>query len=202
MSIRTLTSLIDKVFEIDTENFIDFNFGLSDSNDANAEYFQAKIDSQRYKVQKDLLDPQEAANIIGILNTNVLNFIDFLSKKYPDDNRVKKIKKRYRPQNVMEGSPFNKEGSTSYSLSKGEKIVFCVRSGKDPNKFHNTNLLMFVVIHEIAHLASSSYGHNGEFKDNFKFLLQEATENKFYDRIDFDKKNEEYCGMTITTTPI
>jgi predicted metal-dependent hydrolase len=61
---------------------------------------------------------------------------------------------------------------------------------------------MFVVIHELAHLTSSSYGHNGEFKDNFKFLLQEAMENGFYNRIDFDKKNEEYCGMQITTTPI
>jgi predicted metal-dependent hydrolase len=197
-----LATFIDKVFEIDTEKFIDFNFGLGDSNDTNAEYFEAKIDSQKYKVQKDLSNPQEAANIIGILNTNVLKFLDFLVKKYPEDDRVRKMKKRYRPQNVMEGSPFNKENSTSYSLSKGEKIVFCIRSGKDPNQFHNTNLLMFVVIHELAHLASSSYGHNGEFRDNFKFLLQEAMDNGFYNRIDFDKNNKEYCGMQITTTPI
>lgn len=198
----SIQSIIDKLFEPHGENFIDFGFGLGDSNDTFAEYFQAKSDKKKYKVQKNLENPEEAANIIAILNNNVLKFIAFLEKKYPNDDRIKKMKKRYHPQNVMEGSPFNKEKSTSYSLSKGEKIVFCVRSGKDPNKFHNTNLLMFVVIHELTHLASSSYGHNTEFKDNFKFLLREAIDNKFYDRIDFQRNNAEYCGMTITSTPI
>lgn len=195
---KIIQKLVDNVFDIEIEGFLSFG----DSNDANAKPVKSKIDSQTYRVQQNLHDPQRAADIIAILNNNVIQFIQQLEKDHGADKRVVRLRKRYHPKNVMEGSPNNKENSTSYSLSKGEKIVFCVRSGKNPEQFHNTNLMMFVVIHELAHLASVSYGHNGEFMDNFKWLLNEAMKQKLYTKIDFYSKNTEYCGMTIRTTPV
>ena len=39
---------------------------------------------------------------------------------------------------------------------------------------------MFVAIHELAHIASETIGHNDEFWNNFKFLLDNAVEIKIY----------------------
>ena len=61
---------------------------------------------------------------------------------------------------------------------------------------------MFVVIHELAHLGSVSYGHNGEFMETFKFLLNAAMKYGLYEKIDFYTQNTEYCGMQIKTTPV
>jgi hypothetical protein len=193
-----LKNIIDTFFDIEIEGFLSFG----DSNDNNAKPVKSKVDGSVYKVQDNLHDPQRAADLLAILNGNVMKFINFLEKDYPNDKRVYRLRKRYHPKNVMEGAPNNKENSTSYSISKGDKIVFCVRSGKNPEQFHNTNLMMFVVIHELAHLVSVSYGHNGEFMTNFKWLLNEAIKYKLYDKIDFYSQNTEYCGMTIRTTPI
>lgn len=172
-----------------------------DSNDKNAKRIRAR-DGREYKVQKNLENPNRAADILAELNSIITTFIAELIQKHPNDPRAKRVYNRYNPATIMEGSPFNKEGSTSYSMSKGKKIVFCIRSKKNSAQFHNTNLLVFVVIHELAHLSSSSYGHNDEFHRNFKWLLENAVSFGIYQKIDFYQNNQEYCGMTIKTTPI
>ena len=60
---------------------------------------------------------------------------------------------------------------------------------------------MFVAIHELAHIASETVGHNDEFWNNFKFLLDNAVEIKIYSPVDYKKNNIEYCGMKITDNP-
>ena len=63
------------------------------------------------------------------------------------------------------------------------------------------NLLMFVALHELAHVMTKSIGHTDEFWNNFKFLLKHAAENNLYKKHDFRKKPEKYCGTTITDSP-
>ena len=46
---------------------------------------------------------------------------------------------------------------TSYSINKGEEIVFCLRC-KKTNQLHNINELMYVAIHEISHVACPEIG--------------------------------------------
>jgi predicted metal-dependent hydrolase len=60
---------------------------------------------------------------------------------------------------------------------------------------------MFVAIHEMAHITTVSIGHNKEFWDNFKFMLENATELGIYDPVDYAKKPQEYCGMKIHDNP-
>ena len=62
--------------------------------------------------------------------------------------------------------------------------------------------MMFVVLHEYAHLASVSIGHTQEFWDNFRWILEEAINIGIYVKQDFNKKNVEYCGMDITSSPL
>ena len=61
---------------------------------------------------------------------------------------------------------------------------------------------MFVVLHELAHIATESIGHTPEFWANFKWILEESINIGIYAKKDYSKDAVEYCGMTISTTPL
>ena len=58
---------------------------------------------------------------------------------------------------------------TAYSENKGRKIAFCLNKKKEnDNNLIDENTLMFVAIHEMAHITTESIGHDKTFWDNFK----------------------------------
>lgn len=180
------------------ENFVS---SIVDSNFKNIEKRVSNVDGKEYTVQSEFPDKQKAVNMISEINNIIVHFINELNNKYPNDNRVRRLVKRYNAGKLFEGNPFNANNSTSYSIAKGQKLVICMRS-KHTKNIHKRNLLMFVCIHELAHLASESYGHNDEFIRNFRFLLEKAMDMGIYKYQNFYTNPMEYCGMTINTTPI
>ena len=92
---------------------------------------------------------------------------------------------------------FNSE-YTSYSVNKGEELVFCLRCKKD-GSLHNINVLMYVAVHELGHTACPENGHTPLFNKIFKFLLQQAVIIKLYDYEDYSATPIEYCGMNLHT---
>ena len=62
--------------------------------------------------------------------------------------------------------------------------------------------MTFVAIHELGHLMTKSIGHEPEFWNSFKLLLKIAIDNGIYKDIDFNKKPEPYCGITISDNPL
>ena len=62
--------------------------------------------------------------------------------------------------------------------------------------------MMFVAIHELAHIMTKSVGHTTEFWVNMKFLLKIGVEIGVYIKQDFNKNPVEYCGTKITDTPL
>ena len=91
---------------------------------------------------------------------------------------------------------------TSYSVNKGQQLVFCIRSRDLHRKdtMHSLNLIMYVVLHEMAHVACPEYGHTPLFKQIFEFLTLTAIERNLYVKINFKSNPEEYCGLQITET--
>ena len=87
---------------------------------------------------------------------------------------------------------------TSYSVNKGEELSICLKSKKTGN-FHDINLLMYVVIHEMAHFACPEIGHGSLFKKIFKKLVEVAIENNLYKYDDYNKNPLEYCGMELNS---
>jgi len=87
---------------------------------------------------------------------------------------------------------------TSYSINKGEELVFCLRS-KSTGKLHDINLLMYVAVHELAHTACPETGHTPLFNKIFKFLLEIAIDTKVYYYEDYASNPIEYCGMKLYT---
>lgn len=87
---------------------------------------------------------------------------------------------------------------TSYSVNKGELLVFCIRS-KKTFKIHDMNELLYVAIHEIAHIGCPEVGHTNLFFKINAYLLKKAMQYDIYKYIDYSVNNKEYCGMTLTT---
>lgn len=162
------------------------------------EYIKSEVDKTDYLV-RTLPDKKKAADLLAKTKKKLLELSYYLEKTYPKDKRVKRLSNFYNTV-IVESQPKSK--FTSFSINKGEKIVFCIRSRNSDEKLVNLNLLMFVAIHELAHVITSSIGHTEEFWDNFKWLLVQAVKIKIYKPHDFQKKPEEYCGTTITDSPL
>jgi len=158
---------------------------------------KSKIDNEEYTVQiKD--DAVEAADLIAKIKGKLNTLTEHLEKTYGNsDHRVERLKDNYKPDRLSEG--VDTPGYTSYSINKGEKIVLCLRNH---DKLMDINTMMFVVLHEYAHLATESIGHTEEFWDNFKWILEEAINIGIYTRQDFKNKNVDYCGIKITSSPL
>jgi hypothetical protein len=163
-------------------------------------YLKSQIDENYYYVQKKFIDHQEACNLLAQIKLNLDKLIDHLSKNYPKDNRTIKILNRFDTTNIVENDENTK--FTSFTQNKGEKMVFCLRARDEYAQLHSLNLMMFVAIHELGHVASDSVGHNQEFWENFAFLLKESVKIKIWKYIDFKKNPATYCGMKITNSVI
>lgn len=151
----------------------------------------SNLNNETYFV-RDLPDKMDAANLLGEITMNLKKLIESLPDK-PADNRLKK----YFRNNITENIP----GSlyVAYSINKGDELSLCLRD-KD-NSFIETNTIMFVAIHEIAHIMTLETGHTDKFWGNMKYLLDKASEMGIYYEVDYSKVPTEYCGMTINSTP-
>jgi hypothetical protein len=163
----------------------------------NLVYEKASLDNSSYWV-RDTSDKSIAANMLAQIKINMIKLINYLKDnkdKFPDYmSYISDMVKRTRVINIME-TPAD-EKYTSYTINKGEKIVFCLRS-KILNTIHDMNTLMYVVIHELAHVGCPEYGHTPLFRKIFKFLLERSAEIGIYTPIDYRYKPQDYCGMTI-----
>lgn len=160
-------------------------------------YVKSSIDNNYYYV-RNLPDKQKAADLLANLKLTLIQFCHCLKKKYNNKDNVNRLIENFNPNEMHEGISDN---YTSYSVNKGEKIVFCIRhrDGIHKGKLQDKNTLMYVALHELSHLASKSYHHTQEFNENFSFLMQEAIDCGYYKPIKLPTK---YCGLTIYSSPL
>ena len=150
-------------------------------------------DGEKYIVM-NLPDKKLAANKLADLKRKINIIIDEVSK---DRKTASEAFRKYK--NVMsENAPGGQY--TSYTVNKGDNVYMCLRN-PDDNKFINDNILMFVALHELAHVATKSVGHTQEFWNNFRFLLKHAIDKGYYTYQPYHIKPVEYCGSKISSTP-
>ena len=85
---------------------------------------------------------------------------------------------------------------TSYSVNKGEKIVMCMNDPKT-QLTHDYNTLMYVALHEAAHVACPERGHTPRFRCIQKYLVDKAKILGIYKDIDYKTNPQPYCGIMI-----
>lgn len=158
---------------------------------------RSKIDNRVYIVRK-LPDQQQAADLLANINKDLQDLIRHMMAKQPSNPDILRLYENYNPNALSEGSI--ESGYTSYSVNKGEKLVLCIRQ-KD-NSFVSKNVLLYVAIHELAHVMTKEVGHTDSFWKNFRLLLNNAIETKIYNKMDFNGKPEDYCGIKITSSVV
>jgi hypothetical protein len=81
--------------------------------------------------------------------------------------------------------------SSSYTENKSTIYICC----KDPKTglYYDDDVLIYVCLHECAHVLSSRYGHHDQFKEIFRNLLDKARQVGVYKRGTIVPKN--YCGL-------
>jgi hypothetical protein len=168
-----------------------------------SENFQLKcvistVDGKKYCV-RDRLMINEAVNLLAEAVNRMKRLVNYLSKEYPNDEDVIRLKENFNPNKISETLPTSE--LTAFSENKGEKMAFCLNKTKNTGTLIDINTLTFVAIHELAHIMTKSIGHKQEFWKNFKFLLENAVKIGIYKPVDYKKENQSYCGMTITDNP-
>jgi|TARA_Y100000389_G_scaffold205122_1_gene263540 predicted metal-dependent hydrolase len=162
-------------------------------------YVKSTVDDTNYVV-KNVEDAVEAANILARLNINIQKLLEHVKTKYPNDENIHRLLSNYNQDNISEGTETS--NYTSYSVNKGEKLVFCLRSRDGTNTFVDENVLMYVATHELSHLMTKEIGHPDSFWENFKSLLQDAIDVGVYKKVDFSKNPVNYCGIDIKSSVI
>lgn len=158
----------------------------------------ASKDGNRYCV-RERAKLELAANLLASVTQKMKDMVKYMKEKHPDDPRTIRLVEGFNPQKISETLPTSE--LTAYSENKGEKIAFCLNKSKDGDRLIDINTLTFVALHELSHIMTESIGHKQEFWQNFKFLLENAKASGIYEPIDYKKKPQQYCGMTINDNP-
>lgn len=186
------------------------------NNKSDMTYVRSDIDNNIYMV-RNTKDKQKAANLLAQTRRNIYEITDYMYQKIQDRVTSEQYRyKEFRPyilqlkekiKDVVVKESSGNSVYTSYTVNKGEQIIFCIRSKSilnviNSNDLHDINLIMYVALHEISHVACPEYDHTPLFKKIFKFICEEAIEMKMYKKINFKTFPKEYCGMQINDSII
>lgn len=160
-------------------------------------------DGQQYDMQ-NLPNKEAAVELMTTIRGKLLRLYDHYKSDMAlsQDPPVTRFLQRFTPDVFVENDMSSKD--TSYSENKGQKIVVCLRDKtKAPHyPLIDENTVMFVILHEMAHLMTETIGHTQEFWTNFKRILGDAVQLGLYHPVNYAQQPTPYCGMMITDSPI
>lgn len=162
---------------------------------------KSKIDGRTYRV-RDMADKQEAADLMARVRQKIDKLYLFLKEKFPNKPQVKQLLNNFvpDPSRFEESTPAAEH--TSYSVNKGEKVHLCLRQREGGNEnLVQENVMVFVSLHEMAHIVTPTLGHGPDFWNNFAWILKQAEEIGIYKYQDFKAHPVSYCGISITDSP-
>lgn len=173
-------------------------------------YVKSDIDNKFYiirngnKSQKYLKD---SANTLAIINERIIKLITHLENKYdiykPENHFILKLKQNYNAGLLSEAAYDNR--FTTFTIDK-QDIHICLRTRNEHEELYDIDILMYVVLHELAHLCNYDKdgnpitGHGKEFKYIFRIFVVESINIGIYKYINFIKTPKEYCGIVINST--
>ena len=172
-------------------------------------YIKSDIDNNYYIIRRGNKDEKylkKSANILSEINKRIEKLIVHLDvnfKNYNDKNYfIKKLKENYSFDILSEAAIDSRY--TTYTINKQEMHI-CLRTRDNNENMYDINLLMYVILHELAHLCNYDIdgnpiqGHGEEFRNIFKFLVIESIKLNIYEYENYSKNPKEYCGIIVST---
>jgi hypothetical protein len=176
-------------------------------------------DGARYRVHTSHANYVGAAEAMAELNRRATELMRRLRARYlrggaarPSPARAlatRRLLALYNPDNLAENSPRDPEGDTSYTIDKGAVLALCLRE-RDPaasgdpaaHDLHDLEMLTFVLVHELAHVAIEDPDHPPRFWRAFRFLLEEAVAAGLLRGVDYARAPITYCGLPVAYNPL
>lgn len=124
--------------------------------------------------------------------------------KSSDYARVERVRKdlkelirllRYRDQELaerIESTLKDIRPITSDTHTYNKQVIYLCTRNTDYND------LMFVAIHELAHVGTEARGHGQPFQETFRTLLQVAQRHGIWQFHDYNQLTKPYCGIEIS----
>ena len=157
-------------------------------------WVRSDLTGSRYRVKVGP-DAQEVADRLAYMELRIKRFLALARDYAPGDRRLLNIARRWN--GTLSETPHDKD--VAYSVAK-DAISLCVRSAD--GRLESENTTMFVLVHELAHIATDEYGHSREFWANMRFLLELAEATGAYVYQDFDAQLVSYCGHALASSPL
>jgi predicted metal-dependent hydrolase len=158
-------------------------------------------DGRSYLVRQ-IKDNQQAAEILSQLSNKLRRLCDECLQNPKDTSKheyIKTLSEKFNAKHITENIPGSSH--VAYSVNKGDELSICIRE-KDTEKFLDMNTIVFVSIHELAHIMTPEMGHTPLFWDNMRYLLERAIDIDIYTAVDYSKTPIMYCGIEINSTPL
>lgn len=161
-----------------------------------SEYLKSNIYDKYYLI-KDTKNKYNKVDLIDKLFKSIDILLENLKNSDYDfkDINIDDIQKKIKESEILENIT---NSDTSYTINKGEQIVLCLADRQTDN-LYSYNVLMYVLIHELAHILNVSYGHDENFKKIFKYILQKASDLNLYKYEDYKNYPINYCGLELNT---
>lgn len=173
-------------------------------------YVISKLDNQKYLLRsgkhKSSRHKDASVDALAEINIRITKLIEHLKRNYLGDvNKayfIKKLDENYNNSVISEAAIDNRY--TTYTVDK-QNIHICLRTRDDQENLYDMDILMYIVLHELAHLCNYNrkgvpvIGHGVEFREIFKFLTKEAIKVGVYTYVDFESNPREYCGIIVNS---
>ena len=143
---------------------------------------------------------KEAVDLLAKVTEKATQIVEYLKNKYPEKENIRRLIDGFNPDTIKETLPNSKH--TAYTENK-KNMYFCLNVKKDnvESELIDEHTLMFVALHEMAHIATKSIGHKSEFWENFRFLLEEAKSAGLHEPVNYRDEPAEYCSTKIKDNP-
>lgn len=189
---------------------------------SNTQAIESRVDGGYYRVHTAYSRPDAAADFLALIHGRCIDLMEHMRAKYlragpkqlaifPERAAItRRILDNYDPDALMESAPHNPDGDTSYSIDKGRVIAVCLRErhaheigAPDVYDLHDVQTVLFVVMHELAHLGTVEFGHPPQFWNCFRLLLAEAVEAGVVPSWpDYARAPVRYCGISVDYSPL
>lgn len=138
-----------------------------------------------------------ARDFMRLVNLDIDRFITWL-KAQPSlltDERWRRLVNRYKTKMLpmVEG-----EGGAAYTRNKSV-VRLCVPESLEER---DVQTALFVALHELAHVANFSWGHDDAFWETFRDLLTLAVRSGIYKKRSYADDPARYCGHDIMSQPL
>ena len=156
----------------------------------------SELDNNSYLVN-NYTKKKETAYILSYIRNKMIFLTENIIIQKNNEMFVSNIKKKiYKTKFSQNKKKFPKPNLISYNINKGEEIILCIYD-YTTEKFYDMNTLIYVSIHELAHIGNPTLGHDESFYYIFNNLLEEAIRLKVYKFFDYEKIPQKYCGIII-----